>query len=343
MRGLDSSTGPAFVIPTLSPSSSTTSLSSECSTQNTAGSNSKHAQLQLDKLPVAGMSVIPRNSVTLRVRGHVYDNSASPSFLDTSEIFYDSRAIRAGVDPESRNDVRLIRYENPLVTATSRSIISDIHALVRLCCAVDVPKPSSILHAIRRRRPLNNPDGEPWFRALRVWSEVDDISETESFDGHKKSLVEHTVNVLFFPDLHTTYRIPKIFLLRHPPPSPSEPGSSQLSLALPASPSFTIPGTRISLPSPLHFQLPVMTRLSFNEQGQITYHVDIWDVRDVLRLIPGVRVVQWFLGRAGALGLSWISRKLQPHTNISGIQQNDDIDVMKKGGALLTASTADSV
>ncbi|KAF8842008.1 hypothetical protein BDN67DRAFT_966354 [Paxillus ammoniavirescens] len=326
MRGLDSST-PAFVVPTLSPSSSTTSLSSECSTQNTTGSNSKYAQLQVDKLPVADMSVIPRNTVTLRVRGHVYDNSAFPSFLDTSEIFYDSRA----------------RYENPLVTATSRSVISDIHALVRLCCAVDVPKPSSILRAILRRRPPVNPDGEPWFRALRVWTEVDDISETESFDGHKKSLVEHTVNVLFFPDLHTTYRIPKIFLLRHPPPSPSEPGSSQLSLALPASPSLTIPGTRISLPSPLHFQLPVMTRLSFNEQGQITYHVDIWDVRDVLRLIPGVRVVQWFLGRAGAMGLSWISRKLQPHTNTPGIQQNDDIDVMKRGGTLLTASAAHSV
>ncbi|KIK99647.1 hypothetical protein PAXRUDRAFT_822493 [Paxillus rubicundulus Ve08.2h10] len=323
MRDLDSCT-PAFIIPTLSPSS-TTSLS--CSTQNTAGSNSEHAQLQVDKLPVADISVIPRNNVTLRVRGYVDDNFASPSFLDTSEIFYDSRA----------------RYENPLVIATSRSVISDIHALVRLCRAVDVPKPPSILRAILRRRPPDNPDGGPWFRALRVWTEVDDIIETESFDGHKKSLVEHTVNILFFPDLHTTYRIPKIFLLHQQPPSPSEPDSPQSSLALPASPSLTIPGTRISLPSPLHFQLPVMTRLSFNEQGQITYHVDIWDVRDVLRLIPGVRVVQWFLGRAGAMGLSWISRKLQSQTNISGIQQSNDIDVTKRGGALLTASAADSV
>ncbi|KAF9235780.1 hypothetical protein BU15DRAFT_50904, partial [Melanogaster broomeanus] len=42
------------------------------------------------------------------------------------------------------------------------------------------------------------------------------------------------------------------------------------------------------LPSPIHFQLPIMTRLTFNEQGQITYHGNIWDVRDMLRLIPEV-------------------------------------------------------
>ncbi|KAF9226321.1 hypothetical protein BS17DRAFT_666326, partial [Gyrodon lividus] len=240
------------------------------------------------------MTMVQRNTITFQVCGHVYDNSPSPSFLDTCEIFYDTRASK---------------YENPLITATSRSVISDIHALMRLCCAVDVPKPSSIIRTVLRLRTPDGPGGEPWFRALRVWTEVDDISETESFDGHKKSLVEHTLNVIFFPDLHTTYRIPKTLLLRHPPSPPSEPGS-QLSLSLPTCPSLAIPGTPIVLPSPLHFQLPIMTRLSFNEQGQITYHVDIWDVRDVLRLIPGVRVVQWFVGRAGAWGLGWIGRKL---------------------------------
>ncbi|KAF9235783.1 hypothetical protein BU15DRAFT_50930, partial [Melanogaster broomeanus] len=60
------------------------------------------------------------------------------------------------------------------------------------------------------------------------------------------------------------------------------------------------------LPSPIHFQLPIMTRLTFNEQGQITYHGNIWDVCDMLRLIPGVLMVQWFVGRAGKWGLSWI-------------------------------------
>ncbi|KAF9235786.1 hypothetical protein BU15DRAFT_22471, partial [Melanogaster broomeanus] len=240
------------------------------------------------------MSVIPRNPITLQVCGRVYDNSASLSFLDTCEIFYDSRASK---------------YENPLITATSRSVISDIHALMRRCCAVDIPKPASVLRRFLRLHPPGSPDGEPWFRALRVWTEVDDISETEGFAGHRKSLVEHTLNILLFPDLHTTFQIPKPLTLRHPPPSPSEPGS-QFSLSLPASPSLPVPGIPIALPSPLHFQLPIMTRLTFNEQGQITYHGDIWDVRDVLRLIPGVRMVQWFVGRAGGWALSWVSRKL---------------------------------
>lgn len=213
-----------------------------------------------------------------------------------------------------------------MITATSRALISDIHTLTRRCCAVDVPRPLSILHALLRVRPPNKFDADPWFKAIRIWPEVDDISETESFgtfllffistviltshfalDGHKKSFVEYTLNVLFFPDLHTTYRMPKTLMLRRPPPSPTE---SQLSLSVPASPSLSIPGTPISVPSPLHFQLPVMTRLTFNEQGQITYHRDIWDFRDVVRLIPGARVALWIMARAGAWGLSWISQRV---------------------------------
>ncbi|KAF9230095.1 hypothetical protein BU15DRAFT_69490 [Melanogaster broomeanus] len=85
-------------------------------------------------------------------------------------------------------------------------------------------------------------------------------------------------------------------------------------------------------------------RLTFNKQGQITCHGDIWDVRDVLRLIPGVCMVQWFVGRAGAWGLSWISRKLQPHTGVlvGDAQQSEDFEALKVDGAFLT-SAADSV
>ncbi|KAF9231548.1 hypothetical protein BU15DRAFT_55989, partial [Melanogaster broomeanus] len=57
-------------------------------------------------------------------------------------------------------------------------------------------------------------------------------------------------------------------------------------------PSLPVLGITVALPSPVHFQLPIMTRLTFNEQGQIMYHSDIWDVRDALRLIPGVWTVQ---------------------------------------------------
>jgi hypothetical protein len=76
-----------------------------------------------------------------------------------------------------------LRYENPLITATSRALISDIHALTRCCCSVDVPRPLSVLHAALkiRARPSTKLDDDPLFKAIRVWAEVDDISETESF------------------------------------------------------------------------------------------------------------------------------------------------------------------
>ncbi|KAH7882418.1 hypothetical protein F5I97DRAFT_1780591, partial [Phlebopus sp. FC_14] len=246
------------------------------------------------------MSLIQRNTITLQVCDYVYDNSAFPSFFGTSELFYESRASD---------------YENPLITATSRSIISDVHSFMCLLCIVDVPKPLTMFRTILKSHPPDALDDDPWFRAVRIWSEVDDVSETESFDGHRKSLVEHTLNILLFPDLHTTFKIPRTLSL-HQPPTPSEPGA-HLSLTFPSAPSLPLPGTSLAVPSPLHFQLPIMTRLSFNEQGQITYHRDIWDVRDVIRLLPGIRIVQWFAGRLGAWGLSWISRKLRQQTSVA--------------------------
>ncbi|KAF8434534.1 hypothetical protein L210DRAFT_3553144 [Boletus edulis BED1] len=270
------------------------------------------------KSPSIGeLSIVQRSSTTVEVRGH---DTAFPSFLGTSEYFYDSRA----------------GYENPLITAASRSLISDIHTLTRRCCAVDVPRPLSLLHTLLRARPPNELFDDPWFKAVRIWAEVDDICETESFDGHKKSFVEYTLNILFFPDLHTTYRIPKILVLHRPPPSPAD---SQLSLSVPSSPSLPIPGTPCSMPSPLHFQLPVMTRLCFNEQGQITYHRDIWDFRDVVRLIPGVRVVLWIVARAGAWGLSWISQKVC--SNMDADAQHEEC--VNEDNALLTSPTDSNV
>ena len=52
-----------------------------------------------------------------------------------------------------------------------------------------------------------------------------------------------------------------------------------------------------------------MTRLSFNEQGLITYHHDVWDIKDVLRLIPGVRIALWVSARAAGWGLACIGRR----------------------------------
>ncbi|KAL4068582.1 hypothetical protein V8B97DRAFT_850147 [Scleroderma yunnanense] len=240
------------------------------------------------KQMILDLSIVQRNTRTLQACNHVYDNYP-PSFLDTSELFYESRAI----------------YENPVMTATSRALIADIHSFMRRLCIIDVPRPVNIFKAIVGKHPID--DSKSWFRVLRMWSEIDDISETESFDGQKKSLVEHTLNILLFPDIHSTYNIPSNLSLNKPP-SPSEGGPSFL-WAFSAMPSLPVPGTSLALPSPLYFQLPIMTRLSFNEQGLITYHRDVWDIRDVLRLVPGVRMALWFLARATAWVLAWVGRQ----------------------------------
>lgn len=243
------------------------------------------------------LSMVTCNPLTHQVCDFVYDNSPSTSFLDTAELFYETRAV----------------YENPLITATSRALIADIHALVRQFSVIDIPKPSKILGALLPLTRKDSADSDPWFRVLRIWSEIEEFSESESFDGHKRSIVEHTLNILLFPDMHIGFKVPKSLSLHAS--SPANEAVHELSLVLPATPSLPVPGTPFAVPSPLHLQLHIITRLSFNEQGQITYHRDVWDMRDVIALIPGMRVTQWILGRAGAWGLSWLAKRLrsQPH------------------------------
>ena len=49
-------------------------------------------QLQPPKLHPSEMSMVSCNPLTYQVCGFVYDNSLSTSFLDTAELFYESRA-----------------------------------------------------------------------------------------------------------------------------------------------------------------------------------------------------------------------------------------------------------
>ena len=51
---------------------------------------------------------------------------------------------------------------------------------MRRLCIIDVPRPANTFRAIVGKYPMGD-DNEPWFRFLRMWSEIDDISETESF------------------------------------------------------------------------------------------------------------------------------------------------------------------
>lgn len=256
------------------------------------------SELQPADLKHSELSMVTCNPLTYQVCDFVYDNSPSTSFLDTAELFYETRAV----------------YENPLITATSRTLIADIHALVRQFSIVDIPKPSKIFSALLPRVFIKESvNSDPWFRVLRIWSEIEEFNESESFDGHKRSIVEHTLNILLFPDLHMGFKIPKSLSLRTTGSTPASETIHELSLV---TPSLPVPGTPFAVPSPLHLQLHVITCLSFNEQGRITYHRDVWDMRDVIGLVPGMRIAQWILGRAGAWGLSWIAKRLrsQPHS-----------------------------
>jgi hypothetical protein len=126
--------------------------------------------------------------------------------------------------------------------------------------------------------------------------------------------------VLFLPGIHTDRQNPNAPQPAHnPSPQDSPTSSADLPLSIgspasvrlphhPADPGLSLPGTSLSLPSPLHVQLHVVTRLSFNEQGRITHHRDIWDVKDVLGLVPGLSLAQWIGSRLAARSLGFAAR-----------------------------------
>jgi len=248
------------------------------------------------------LSVVSRHATALEVCDIVYGNSESATSLDAVERFYEANAI----------------YENPFITATSRSVISDIYSLARQLCYVDIPKPLAMLYILLRLKPPDKPgtsaSSDSWFQGLRVWTEIGEICESESFDGHRKSIVEHTVNILFLPGLHSDRMRHTHIAGSSSSLSITEPNSTHLSLGNhyatphPTDPQLPIPGTGLGIPSPLHLQLHILTRLSFNEQGRITHHRDIWDVKDVLGLVPGASLAQWIAARLAAQSLTFAAR-----------------------------------
>ena len=134
-------------------------------------------------------------------------------------------------------------------------------------------------------------------------------------DGHHKNVVEHTLNILFLPGIHRD---------RYTLDTPNYDNDSQSNLSIStrsstpmlsahpqadlAEPGLVIPGTNLSLPSPFHIKLHVITRLSFNEQGLITHHRDFWDVKDLMGLVPGAALAQWIGARLAAHGISLATR-----------------------------------
>ena len=164
-----------------------------------------------------------------------------------------------------------------------------------------------------------------------MWSEIDEILESETFggsqppnpccaskprrslfrilsatDGHHRTIVEHTLHVLFLPSLHKEQASPHNDQHLRQLSMASHFDSSVLPPATYPQPKLSIAG--INLPSPMHFQLRVLTRLSMNEQGRITYHRDFWDVKDLLGLVPGVSLAQWISTRITGYSLSLLGR-----------------------------------
>ncbi|GJE84865.1 hypothetical protein PsYK624_009410 [Phanerochaete sordida] len=219
--------------------------------------------------------------------------SASMSSWDAIERFYEPNAM----------------YENPFVTASSRALLSDIHTVAAHLSEIDVPKPVAVLQALfgLKKEKLWT---DPWFRALAVWGEIGDVCESESFDGNRKIIVEHTLHILLLPGLHSPAR-------HHPMVAATQPEApSTRTLSLPSAHLQQVAyhstlGMDLSLPSPFHLRLPITSRLSFNDAGKITYHRDLWDVKDMIGLVPGMSLAQWLSGRLvaqGIRGVAWLGR-----------------------------------
>ncbi|KZT05569.1 uncharacterized protein LAESUDRAFT_609737, partial [Laetiporus sulphureus 93-53] len=182
-------------------------------------------------------------------------------------------------------------YENPLVTASSRAVIADVHAISSQLAQLDIPRPLALLYGmfgLSRGRGW----GDPWFKFMSMWNEVTDVAENESFDGHQKTIVEHVLHIDLLPGLLSSSL------------QPNEPTSNSVVIPLslpyrtrPPSLSARGHGGQSPPPSILHLSLPMMTRLSFNDAGKITHHRDFWDIKDLLNLLPGMSLAQWVTTR----------------------------------------------
>jgi len=165
-----------------------------------------------------------------------------------------------------------------------------------------------MLHTLLRL-DRNHKFAQPWFRALEVWSEIDEILESDTFDGHHRTIVEHTLHVLFLPSLHkeqASQTFPSTDQHLRQLSMASHLDTSVIASASYPHPKLSVAG--INLPSPMHFQLRVLTRLSMNEQGRITHHRDFWDVKDLFGLVPGVSLAQWIMTRITGYSLSLLGR-----------------------------------
>jgi len=194
-------------------------------------------------------------------------------------------------------------YSNPLLTASSGDVIKDIHSLMHQFTTVSIPTPFSIVKSIFGRDTSTN-----WLSLAKVWSEVGEVCESDLYDGHRKVVIEHTVYLLFLPDLFSPDGGPRqdIVPFSNISGSPYSLDSTSTTFAAPSQNHPTLgSAARVLMALARQVSLPVHTRLSFNDSGRIVHHQDIWDVKDVLALlIPGMSVAQWISSRLLARSLA---------------------------------------
>ncbi|KAG6866126.1 hypothetical protein C0991_008434 [Blastosporella zonata] len=93
--------------------------------------------------------------------------------LDVCEFVYGERT--SSMDAISR-------FYEPNAT-TSRSVIADIHRLSHQLSSVDVPRPLAMLCTLFRLNvsESSRSGNDILFHGLRVWTEMGDVCENESF------------------------------------------------------------------------------------------------------------------------------------------------------------------
>ncbi|GAA6058575.1 hypothetical protein JCM10212_007014 [Sporobolomyces blumeae] len=211
-------------------------------------------------------------------------------------------------------------FENPLSLAKGRDAIADLFGLLELVPGVG-------------------------------WSELGDVTESQSFDGHRLVTFTHTLHLELLPFLHSEQvqslsdptatpnrrRAYSIFSLPSTPfpqtpsasirdsffgtPSPSAGVSSKTH------PAISVSGVRslLSLLSPrlvasalttLHIKLH--SQLLFNEEGRIIKHEDVWGLKELFEGLFPVAAFAYSLNRQG---LSWaagaLSRRLVGRNPVS--------------------------
>ncbi|KAF9519054.1 hypothetical protein BS47DRAFT_1388473 [Hydnum rufescens UP504] len=249
--------------------------------------------------PIPGGTAFPRfESSTSDVLQHRYPSTVSVLRLGSILHLGDTRSA---VEKLYERDAV---YSNPLLTASSGDVIKDIHSLMHQFTAVSVPTPFSIVKSIFGRDASTS-----WLTLGKVWSEVGEVCESDLYDGHRKVVIEHTVYLLFLPDLFspdgdTRQDIVPFSNLSGSPYSLDSAAGSTFPTLPKSRPTFGS-AARVLMALARQVSLPVHTRLSFNDSGRIVHHQDIWDVKDVLALlIPGISVAQWISSRLLARSLA---------------------------------------